>query len=323
MTKNFANNAILRGLNNCSPQNGCKNCVAHWKNSRKIAFTEPSRGMSKAKVEQTSAETLSFRCVCERCRLTRGDVGGKRRKIAFTLAEILITLGIIGVVAAITIPTLITSYQKQVTVTKLKKVYSTLSQAIERAKVDNGDIQSWGLGDLNGMPANVNNSKAVAVNFSEKYIIPYVKNVKSAKYVTPKQFGYDSISNLDGATSLWLGVDAHKYMIVLNDGTVVGVGIDSMNMGTQENRNDVIWAITFFVDLNGTKGPNVIGHDIFAFIIRTQGEAKFMPFSYSTMSYGRALIGCQQGDIESRLCTYVIMSDGWQIKDHYPWKFKK
>ena len=37
---------------------------------------------------------------------------------AFTLAEILITLGIIGVVAAMTIPTLITNYQKKQTVTK-------------------------------------------------------------------------------------------------------------------------------------------------------------------------------------------------------------
>ena len=59
------------------------------------------------------------------------------RKIAFTLAEVLITLGIIGVVAALTLPSVIERHQKLETVTKLKKAYSTLSQAIERAKVDN------------------------------------------------------------------------------------------------------------------------------------------------------------------------------------------
>lgn len=48
-------------------------------------------------------------------------------KKAFTLAEVLITLGIIGVVAAITIPGLITKYQKLATVVKLKKVYSQLN----------------------------------------------------------------------------------------------------------------------------------------------------------------------------------------------------
>ena len=38
----------------------------------KAAFTKPSRGMSKAKGEQESTETLSFRCDCERCHLMRG-----------------------------------------------------------------------------------------------------------------------------------------------------------------------------------------------------------------------------------------------------------
>ncbi|MBP7212243.1 prepilin-type N-terminal cleavage/methylation domain-containing protein, partial [bacterium] len=49
-------------------------------------------------------------------------------KTAFTLAEVLITLGIIGIVAALTIPTLMNKSQKQQTVTALKKSYSTFSQ---------------------------------------------------------------------------------------------------------------------------------------------------------------------------------------------------
>lgn len=52
------------------------------------------------------------------------------KKKAFTLAEVLITLGIIGVVAAITMPVLINKYQEIVTVTKVKKFYSLMSQAI-------------------------------------------------------------------------------------------------------------------------------------------------------------------------------------------------
>ena len=46
---------------------------------------------------------------------------GMSKRIAFTLAEVLITLGIIGVVAALTIPTLIQKYEKQVYITQLKK----------------------------------------------------------------------------------------------------------------------------------------------------------------------------------------------------------
>ena len=46
----------------------------------------------------------------------------KRNKLAFTLAEVLITHGIIGVVAAMTMPSLITSYKKQETSGKTKKI---------------------------------------------------------------------------------------------------------------------------------------------------------------------------------------------------------
>ena len=52
------------------------------------------------------------------------------KRFAFTLAEVLITLGIIGVVAALTMPTLITKYQKKATAAKLKNAYSTLQNAV-------------------------------------------------------------------------------------------------------------------------------------------------------------------------------------------------
>ena len=53
------------------------------------------------------------------------------RKGAFTLAEVLITLGIIGVVAALTLPSLIQNHHEQVLENKLKKMYSTISQGIQ------------------------------------------------------------------------------------------------------------------------------------------------------------------------------------------------
>lgn len=58
------------------------------------------------------------------------------KKNAFTLAEVLITLGIIGVVAAMTIPTLMMNYQKQVWESKLKKVYSVATNACERMLIE-------------------------------------------------------------------------------------------------------------------------------------------------------------------------------------------
>ena len=65
------------------------------------------------------------------------------KKAAFTLAEILITLGIIGVVAALTLPSVITNYQKKTTIEQLKKRDSTFSQAIVQSQSENGNASEW------------------------------------------------------------------------------------------------------------------------------------------------------------------------------------
>ena len=64
-------------------------------------------------------------------------------KKGFTLAEVLITLGIIGVVAAMTLPVLIANYRKQVVVERLKKFYTVMNQAVIQATGEYGDWQQW------------------------------------------------------------------------------------------------------------------------------------------------------------------------------------
>uniref|UniRef100_UPI00402818C9 prepilin-type N-terminal cleavage/methylation domain-containing protein n=1 Tax=Candidatus Scatousia sp. TaxID=3085663 RepID=UPI00402818C9 len=66
-----------------------------------------------------------------------------RGKSAFTLAEVLITLGIIGIVAAMTMPTLIGKYKKKELANRAKVAYSILSQAIKLSEVENGEVKYW------------------------------------------------------------------------------------------------------------------------------------------------------------------------------------
>ena len=62
---------------------------------------------------------------------------------AFTLAEVLVTLSIIGIVSAMTIPTLHQRQTEKVTVNKVKKFYSTLNQSFQKAIVENGESDNW------------------------------------------------------------------------------------------------------------------------------------------------------------------------------------
>ena len=89
----------------------------------------------------------------------------KAKYLAFTLAEVLITLGIIGVVAAMTIPTLISKTQKKEAVTRLKGAYSQIAQAIRMSEADNGDISNWDFSDI---------------NWFETYLINYIKYQKDS-----------------------------------------------------------------------------------------------------------------------------------------------
>lgn len=66
-----------------------------------------------------------------------------RKCKGFTLAEVLITLAVAGVVAAMTLPVLINNYEKKVTTAKLKKFYSVMQQAIKLAEAENGEFTTW------------------------------------------------------------------------------------------------------------------------------------------------------------------------------------
>lgn len=68
---------------------------------------------------------------------------GDYMKSGFTLAEVLITLGIIGIVAALTMPALIVHHRKSVAETRLKKFYTNINQAIILSEAENGDRKSW------------------------------------------------------------------------------------------------------------------------------------------------------------------------------------
>lgn len=104
-------------------------------------------------------------------------MGINYKKNAFTLAEVLITLGIIGVVAAMTIPSLIADYRKDVTETRLKKFYSIMNQAILQSVNDNGEPNTWSyfIADAYDDDGNIINQSDNTDASFQKYLAPYLK----------------------------------------------------------------------------------------------------------------------------------------------------
>lgn len=99
----------------------------------------------------------------------------------FTLAEILITIGIIGVVAAMTLPVLIQNHKKSVAETYLRKFYSVINQAIILAELDYGAREDWYGSDKDvdtDKNGNIVAGTTQRAKWLNKYIVPYIKNSK-------------------------------------------------------------------------------------------------------------------------------------------------
>ena len=138
----------------------------------------------------TSSQGSSFACsFCIPVREREEGVSERKASFTptgegFTLAEVLITLGIIGVVAALTLPTLIQNHANKVVETRLAKFYSAINQAITLAEVDYGDREYWYAKfddldtDIKGRPVQGKTSKEKWVN---KYLAPYMK-ITETKY---------------------------------------------------------------------------------------------------------------------------------------------
>ncbi len=227
-------------------------------------------------------------------------------KKAFTIAEVLITLGIIGVVAALTLPTVITKHQKHVTVTRLKQSYSILSQAFVAAQTEYGDPSTWDCYFDRNTPSAGFNREEYMTTLARKYILPYLKSVQDYGYINALyKFGYKASSRT-------------SYYFMLPNGTLVEVA-GSTGCSDKYDENGACTGQVLYLDyalnldINGFKGPNKRGKDVFTTSFLQTGEYRM--FRHTTRR-SDALGSCKYN---GSTCGYLIQMDGWQIKDDYPW----
>lgn len=211
------------------------------------------------------------------------------KKYAFTLAEVLITLGIIGVVAAITIPSLVTNYQKHVVETKLAKFNSTMNQAMRLSMVDNGDPDSW-------LERNHNYSYPETVEFMNTYFLPYIKYIKTDP--SPSQNGI-RVTLLDGSL--------FSFSVTQDGGDIVYY----VNGKPEINpRNKFQYQFTKRADLSGWEKVNSSGY-IEPYVFMWNGNVTHLKNGNTW--------ACKKGCTNCGYCTKLIQLNGWKIPKDYPW----
>lgn len=218
------------------------------------------------------------------------------RKNAFTLAEVLITLVIIGVIAAITVPTLIHKMRREEVETKLKRVYSVMNQAINMSKIDNGDFKQW---DYSAIDGTYEGNRI----FFDKYIGKYLKTMK-----IEKESGSEAILVyfLDGSL-LRISPNIRDMVYFTNSHAI-----------NNEYRGRNLFSFRFapvkqllpssFTDEDAKYNLNK-GFDTYAY--RWNGTIEHLKNSSS--------FGCYANRENPGYCARLIQANGWKVPDDYPY----
>ena len=201
-----------------------------------------------------------------------------RKAFAFTLAETLIVMGIIGVVAALTIPNLNSSTADKEKVAKVKKIYSNINDAIGRAQAVYGPIDEWFQTDTT--------ATAQATRFGERFteFMKVSKNCSTNKTDCFKNFGTANATDV--------------YKFISADGTSFASKIQTT--GSSVDR------LIIFTDIDGPeKGSSKQGKDIFTYIFSIEGgQLQFTHDDFS--SY---LTSCRNDGGWSTCTAWVLQND--------------
>ena len=176
-----------------------------------------------------------------------------KKKVAFTLAEVLITLGIIGIVAAMTIPTLMQKYYERQTVVKLKETYSILSQALKSASQEEGLPEEWGL--HTATPETAEKGGAILKKYLKLATDCGVNDERGTC------FPQENYVSLDKKESYNLANTPYEYKMILLNGSAITFRF--VNPEAEKALYDAGMIMSFKVDTNGPAKPNVIGRDLF------------------------------------------------------------
>ena len=221
----------------------------------------------------------------------------KTSKSGFTLAEVLITLSIIGIVAAITIPTLISTYRKKQLEAQVKVTYANIQQTLRYAEYE--DISYKTVAD---------GSSRYLKEWFDSFLSKHMKVEQVCVDRNPKggwhQVYYPSglkHGDADGIGTGILGFTTAKGVSVTLDGYNANNMTNVYGIDTNES------GLIFYFDANGKTKPNVLGKDVF---IMAWTEKGLIPAGYSKTS-AQIETNCYSGN--GFYCLNKVISNDWKI----------
>lgn len=230
-----------------------------------------------------------------------------RKNRAFTLAEVLITLEIIGVVAAMTIPNLLSKMDRDRKIATVRKAQSILNQAIKLSTIDNEDYEAW---DTTLPPRE----------YLDKYYTQYMKVI--AYCDTYSKCNYKSAAPWSryNRSNSYTGFNAYSRIPIFTlDGILYS--ISQSGGGNDQDDTDSVYDMNYigsngvFIDVNGPNKPNRFGNDVFMLVRNKDGSV--MPLGYD-LPDSKINQDCSKNG-KCLYCAEKLRRNGWKSSNDYPW----
>lgn len=208
---------------------------------------------------------------------------------AFTLAEVLITLLILGVVSSIVIPSVVNDVYDQELKTAWKKSYSDIDKLVKLVLVDNG-------GTIKGLFTNSDRMK----NLFKPYL-SYSAECPAGSSTGNCWHDVNKWSYLNGD----LRGSISSSSLILNDGKLIFFEYMSSACSSQIGTSGFYRCGMIWMDVNGFKPPNIMGEDIFSiYILENSTKPRGIPddFSFSTVCIERGMSGWTNSNNQGYAC---------------------
>ncbi len=216
------------------------------------------------------------------------------KKTGFTLSEVLITLGIIGVVGAMTIPTLLNNYKQRMWISTLKYDYALLNEGFRRMLategVDRFEMTNFFQEIKDCTDRSCSNEEDGAIH--DKYMKMYFKSFEEVSYqkqvdedwpAGSKLYPHETCEKFVGRGSAWYVLnDPHdkgrcmglrQAVYRLANGSTIRMAIFSSQAGDVPNPTTPLTSMVgqLTIDTNANNGPNILGRDAFMFVLGQNG----------------------------------------------------
>lgn len=214
----------------------------------------------------------------------------------FTLSEVIISLGIIGIISAITVPGIITRYQNDAMLVTLKKTYSEIDQNITMLAAD-----SYG----NKLSKTVLNKKSTKTidETAGKFLKDSFKIIQDCA-LTPQPCFANKYRAINNAEEKEFSCSAKRGYSVQ---TASGAAICIMPLNSTRNYARV------YLDVNGAEKPNIGGRDMFTFKIYEDFKIDEVDEHTAAARHTLFESKCKNSDVGSG-CFGKILNDNWKMK---------